>query len=184
MADRMLQSSGWRRLVSLLCFMVIGASTVADPLDRFNLYRIGVGILLGLLFGGLFKRFLALFLGWFNGAFRKEHGKEAIRFVVDSSMLFLAPFAFMLLLAVYYLGWSMTVGFVSAGLMAVGTAAAIEMGKIQGKQELKNTAVTTAVSFLFSLSWTLAYPFYARAPVYLEGGLQLVRSLMSGGARL
>jgi len=184
MEDRPARGPGLRRLVGLVSFMAIGVSTVADPLNRFNLYRLGVGILLGLLFGGLFKRFLALFLGWFNGAFRREYGREAVRYVVESGTVFMAPFAFMLLVAVYYLGWSMTVGFVSAGVMAVGTAVAIDMAKIQGRSELKNTAVTTAVSFLFSLLWTLTFPYYTRAPLYLEGGLRLLRSLAGGGGGL
>ncbi len=177
-----LQKGGvFRALVRSLCFMAVGAGALANPLDLWNPYNIGFGILWGLLFGGIFRLFLKGFLGMFNSQLKKEKGKKAIRHAVDNGMLFLAPFALMLLIAVFYLDWSLTVPFISAGVMAVGTASAIEIGKLQGKSRIKNTIAAAGVSFVFSLLWTLSFTYVNRAPLYLEGGINLVRSVIGGG---
>lgn len=170
-----------RNLVRRLCFMAMGIGALTNPLDILNPYNIGVGIVLGLLFGGFFRMFLKGFLSVFNGQLKKEKGKEAIRYAVDNGMLFLTPFALMLLIAVYYLGWSMTIPFISAAVMAVGTASSIEMSKLLGKPGMKNTVAAAGVSFVFSLFWTLSFSYLNKAPSYLEGGVSLVRSVMGGG---
>jgi hypothetical protein len=161
--------------------MAFGIGAMANPLDVLNLYNIGVGAFIGLMFGWLFRMFLKGFLGMFNGSFQKEKGKEAIRYAVDNGMLFLSPFALMLLLATFYLNWSMTVPFISAGIMAVGTASAIEMGRLQGKQAVKNTIAASVVSFAASFVWTLSFPTLYKAPSLIEGGVSLVLSLIGGG---
>jgi len=161
--------------------MAIGVGALANPLDLWNPYNIGFGIFWGLLFGGLFRIFLKGLLSLFNGQLKKEKGKEAIRYAVDNGMMFLAPFTLMLLIAVYYLSWSMTIPFISAGIMAVGTASSIEMGKLLGKQGLKNTIATAGVSFVFSLLFTLSFSYLNKAPAYLEGGINLIRSVTGGG---
>lgn len=175
------KGKGWRSLARRLCFMAFGISAFSNPLDRLNLYNIIFGIAMGLLFGWLFKKFLRGFLGLFNGKFKKEQGKESIRYAVDNGMLFLTPFAVMLLIAAFYLNWSMTAGFISAGIMSVGTAAAITMGKLKGKPEIRNTIATSGVSFLFSFIWTQSIQFLLKAPPFIEGGVNIVRSVISGG---
>ena len=168
-------------LIRRLCFMAFGIGAMANPLDVLNLYNICVGAFIGLLFGWLFRMFLKGFLGMFNGSFKREKGKDSISYAVDNGMLFLSPFALMLLLATFYLNWSMTVPFISAGIMAVGTASAIEMGKLQGKQAIKNTIAASVVSFAYSIVWTLSLPILYRAPSLIEGGVSLVLSLIGGG---
>lgn len=181
MEQDMNKEKGWRNLVRRLCFTAMGISAFANPLDTFNPYNIVFGAVAGLLFGWLFRKFLQGFLSVFNGKFKKEKGKQAIRHAVDSGMLFLAPFAVMMLLAVYYLNWSETRGFVASGIMAVGTAAGIEIGKSKGNQEIRNTIVTSGVSFLFSFIWTLSYAYLTKAPALAEGGIGLIRGILSGG---
>jgi len=175
------KGKGWRNLVRWLCFMVMGISAFANQLDTFSPYNVVFGAVVGLLFGWLFRKFLRGFLSLFNGKFKKEKGKEAIRYAVDSAMLFLTPFAAMMFIAVYYLNWSETRGFVATGIMAVGTAAAIEIGKAKEKQEFRNTIATSGVSFLFSFLWTLSYVYLAKVPSLMEGGAQLIRGILSGG---
>lgn len=181
MAAELQKGKGFRAFVRRVCFAAIGVGALANPLDLFNPYNIGFGIFWGLLFGGLFRMFLKAFLSMMNGSLKKEKGKEAIRYAVDNGMLFLTPFALMLLIAVYYLGWSMTIPFISAGIMAVGTASSIELGKMPGKPGVKNTIAAAIVSFAFSLFWTVSFTYLNRAPAYLEGGINLVRSVMGGG---
>lgn len=175
------KGSALKTLIRRLCFIAFGVGAMANPLDVLNLYNIGVGAFIGLLFGWLFRIFLKGFLGMFNASFKKEKGKEAIRYAVDSGMLFLSPFALMLLLATFYLNWSMTVPFISAGIMAAGTASAIEMGRLQGRQAIKNTIAALVVSFAFSFVWTLSFPTLYRASSLIEGGVSLVTSLIGGG---
>jgi len=173
--------SGLKSLIHSLCFMAFGVSAFSNPLEPMNLINILFGILVGLIFGWIFKKLLTGFLGLFNGKTKKESGKRAIRTAVDNGMLFAVPFAVMLVLATFVLNWSMTVAFISAGIMAVGTATAIEIGKLKGKQEIKNTVVTSGMSFLFSFIWTMSYQFLAKTPPYIESGIAIVKTMISGG---
>jgi len=172
---------GARRFIRNLCFICFGVSAFSNPLDRFNLYNIGFGIVVGLLFGWLFKLFIRGLLSLFNPKLKKEQGKKVIHYVVDMGMMFIAPFALMALMATFYLKWSMTGGFISAGIMAVATASAIEMGKFTGKQQIKNTIITSVISYLFSYIWTFSSGYMAKAPGFIEGGINLLRSILSNG---
>lgn len=172
----------WRNLLRRLCFVAFGISAFSNPLDRLNLYNIGFGIIIGLFFGYLFKKFLRSLLGLVNRNLKKEKGKESIVYAVDAGMLFLIPFAVMSLISTFYLKWYLTGGFISAGIMSVGTAAALEIGKLKGKQELKNTIITSLVSFVFSFIWTLSVQLLIRVPGFIEGGISILRSvLLKGG---
>lgn len=175
------KGSGFKNLIRRICFISFGVSAFSNPLERLNLYNIVFGIVIGLFFGWLFKKFLRGFLGLFNSKFKKEKGKRVIRSAVDDGMLFLAPFAIMVIIATFYLKWSMTSSFISAGIMAVGTSSAIEFGKLKGKQEIRNTIATSGVSFLFSFIWTLSYQFLVKAPALIEGGVNIIHSMISGG---
>ena len=171
----------FRKLLRWVCFAAFGITAFSNPLDRWNPAYIGFDMTAGLLFGYLFRKFLRGFLSMFNGSLKKEMGREAIAYAVDSGMLFLCPFAAMSLLSVYCLRWSVTAVFVSAGVMAVGTASALEIAKLRGSQELKNTVVTAFVSYLFSFIWTSSAQWLARAPLYVEGSVNLPRSVLGKG---
>lgn len=175
------KGSGLKSFIRRICFISFGISAFSNPLGRLNLYNIIFGIVVGLFFGWLFKKFLRGFLGLFNSKFKKEKGKQVIRNAVDNGMLFLAPFAIMVLIATFYLRWSMTSSFISAGIMAVGTSSAIEIGKSKGKQQIRNTIATSGVSFLFSFIWTLSYQYLVKAPALIEGGVNIIRAMISGG---
>lgn len=181
MTENLEKGKTLRNTIRRLCFIAFGISAFHNPLDKINLYNIIFGIVLGLFFGWLFKKFLRGFLGLFNLKFKKEQGKEVIRYAVDTGMLFLVPFSVMVLVAVFLLKWSMTGGFISAGIMSVGTAAAVTIGRLKGKQELRNTIATSGVSFLFSFIWTLSYQYLQKAPPIIEGGVTIIRSIISGG---
>lgn len=170
-----------RGLVRKLSFIALGIGAFANPMEPFNLFYIGVGAVVGLVFGGLFRLFLKAVLSMFNGSVKKEHGKAALKYAIDNGMLFLTPFAIMLLIAVFALKWSMSVPFITAGIMAVGTASAIEMNKLQEKPAMRNTIGAAFMSFVFSAVWTLSFGFLYKVPSFLEGGLELVRSMMGGG---
>lgn len=172
---------GASRILIWLAFTAVGAATLADPFNKLNPYHIGLGILLGLLSAFLYPRFMSLFLGLLNRDYKAEHGRKSIRRLVSKGEFFLIPFAVMLCLATFLLNWPMTIAFVSAGFMAMGTAAAMEIGLARGRTSIGNTLAATLVSFGFSLIWTLGYPFLIKAPYYLEGGVNLIRSIIGGG---
>lgn len=164
--------------------MLFGISAFANPLDPFSPAHLLFGAVFGLFFGWLFKRFLYAFVAMMNRPVKKEWGKKVMRYPVETGMLLLLPFALMLALATFYLKWNHAAPFISAGMMAVGTATAIELGHLRGKTMIRNTIVTSGVSFLFSFLWTFSQPFLNRAPSLIDGGITLVRSLLSGGGGL
>lgn len=179
------EGKAFRNLLRKLCFMAFGISAFSNPTDRLNLYNISFGIVIGLLFGAVFKKFLRALMGAFNRSFKKEKGKEAINYAVDTGMLFLVPFAVMALISTFYLKWSMTGGFISAGIMAVGTAVALEIAKLKGRQETKNTIAMSVVAWMFSFVWMLSVQLLVKMPAFLEGGVNLIRSFATkGGASL
>lgn len=168
----------WRSLLRRLSFIAFGITAFSNPLDILNLYSIGWGIITGLLFGFIFNKFLRSFLCLFNRDLKKEKGKESIFYAVDTGMLFLIPFSAMTLISTFYLRWSLTGGFISAGIMAVGTAAALEVAKLRGKQEIKNTVITSVVAFLFSFVWTLSAQLLVKVPGLIEGAANLLRAML------
>lgn len=171
-------------MIRWMCFIILGVTALYSPLIGFNVYSIILGLFFGLLFGFLYKLFLRVFLSLFNHKLKKEKGKVCIRYAIDWGMVFMVPFILMLLIATFYLNWTETRSLISAGIMGVGTAAAIELGKIRGKQEIKNTIATSGVSFLFSLIWTFSFPYLQKAPLYLEGGIGFLQKLIQEGGGL
>ncbi|SHK16385.1 hypothetical protein SAMN02745975_03784 [Geosporobacter subterraneus DSM 17957] len=161
--------------------MLLGASAFANPVDKHNPYNLVIGMIIGLFFGWLFKRFMYGFLGMVNRAKDKYQAKRLVRYATDVAMLFLVPFALMLTTAVFYMNWTGISGLISAGLMAVGTAASIELGKLKGKQEIRNTLTTSMVAFLFSMIWIVGFQYVSRVPAWVEGAVIFIGSLMSGG---
>jgi len=183
MNDEYALSSG-KRWLARLSFILIGISSFANPLDFFNLYNIGTGLILGLLYGFIFQLFLRSFLSTFNWKYKKTGGSKALRYSVENGLIYLVPYALIMTLATFILGWGMSLGFVSTGIMTVGATATMELGKIKGKQEIKNTIATTVVAFLFSTLWTLGLPYMVKLPALIEGGITLVKSLIKGGSFL
>lgn len=175
------KGSAMRNILRWTSFAVIGISSFSNPLDPFNRYNLIFGFILGMLLGILFRVFLSMFLGTVNSELKKEEGKAAIKYAIDNGMLFLIPFAVMVGVATFGLKWSMTLPFISAGLMAVGTASAIEVSKLKGKSDIKSTISTSVVSFSFSFLWTLGYPVLLKATGILQGGIELIISITKGG---
>jgi O-antigen/teichoic acid export membrane protein len=178
------QLSMAKRWLARVCFMLIGISSFANPLDYLNLYNIITGLILGLLFGTLFKWFLKRFLNTFNWKFKKSGGKEGLNFAVENGLIYLIPYAVIMTIATFFAGWNMPLGFVSAGIMTVGITAAMELGKVKGKQEIKNTIATSFVCFLFSSLWTMGLQYMVKLPIFLGGLISLLKSFTNGGGLL
>lgn len=170
--------------LGMLCFAVLGISAFSNPVNPLSAYNIAFGLIAGFFWGWLFIFFMRVFLRIANRSLVKEKGKGEIKKAVDGALLFLVPFAVMMFIAVFVLGWSNTASFVSAGLMAVGTAASVEIGKKLEKQEIKNVIAASGVAFLFSLLWIISFSFMSKVPGYIEGGLSILLSLMEGGGAL
>lgn len=175
------KGNAWKGWLRNLCFAAFGITAFSNPLNRLDVANIVFGIVIGMFFGFLFKKFLRGLLGLFNRKLKKDIGKAAIIYAVNTGMIFMVPFALMALLSVFYLKWSVVSGFISAGIMAVGTAASLEMGKLRGKQEIKNTIVTSLVSYLFSFLWTISAQILVKAPGLIDGAIILIRSIIPKG---
>lgn len=165
----------------LLAGVAFGATLLTSGTTRFNLYYIGFGVLVFFVFLFFYKHFLRAFLGMFNPSVRKEVGKKVIPAAVDNSMLFLIPFAVMSLIATYLLKWTIANAFISTGIMAVGTAASMEVGKLRDKPAIKNTVVASGISFLFSLGLTMSIRLLARIPGLIEGVVGLIPTFLGKG---
>jgi hypothetical protein len=176
------RSARW--LLRIISFAALGACLFINPLKIMSPYYIGFGILTGIIFGTLYKGFLKWLLVIMNGNVRSEFGRGAIPYVVESSMMYIIPFAVMALVAAFGLKWSVANVFFSTGIMAVGTASSFEMGKLQDKRSVKNTIVAAMVSFAFSAVLTMSMPYLAKAPGMLEGVSGLVASLIGKGGSL
>ncbi|WP_028307976.1 hypothetical protein [Desulfitibacter alkalitolerans] len=181
MGDIYDEKKALRNWIRRFSFMLLGASAFANPVDKLNPYNLIIGMIIGLLFSWLFKRFMYGFLGMVNRAKDKYQARRLVRYAADVGMLFLVPFALMLATAVFIMNWTVTSGLISAGMMAVGIAASIELGKLKGKQEIRNTLTTSFVAFLFSMIWIVGFQYVSRVPVWVEGAVIFIGSLMSGG---
>ncbi|KJS21672.1 MAG: hypothetical protein VR72_09245 [Clostridiaceae bacterium BRH_c20a] len=177
MTEDIAKGNGWRRFFRQLCFIAFGLTAFFNPLDRFNPANILFGIVVGLVFGSLCKAFLSGLLRMFNPDLKASIGRKTISHAVEKGMTFMVPFAVMALLATFVMGWSITGGFVSAGLMTAAASASMEIGKLKGKQAMKNTILTSAISWSFSTLWLYSIGFLGKMPAYIEGVVGLISSL-------
>jgi hypothetical protein len=163
-------------LAALFCFAVFGATGLLKPFDRFNPVHIILGVVIGICFGFLCRLSLSVVLGLANRSLKKLHGRGIVGAAVARSMLFLVPFALMSLLAAYVLRWSALSAFVSAGLMTAAVAAAIELGRVKNRPEIKDTILASVVAWALSAAWIYALGFLGRLPLYVEGAVRLLGS--------
>jgi hypothetical protein len=170
------KGNGLRGFLRMLCFMVFGVLTFANPLDKYNPYNIGFGVIAGLFFGFFCRLLLVWLLSAFNPQVKETHGHKAISTAVSRGMLFLLPFAVMAFVSFFYLGWYMTSGFLSAGIMAAAASASIEIGRLKQKQEIKNTVITSLVAAAFAALWIFGSGFLAGVPGLIEGVVEFLRS--------
>jgi len=181
-SSTVLKGSPWYSLAALFCFAVFGVIGLLNPFDRFNPVSIILGITVGICFGFLCRLLLSVVLGLANRSLKTPHGRGIVGAAVARSMLFLLPFALMSLLAAYVLRWSALSAFVSAGLMTAAVAAAIELGRIKAKPEIKDTILASVVAWALSAAWIYALGFLGRLPLYVESAVRLLSSL--GGSPL
>lgn len=173
-----LSGVGFWRFLALIVFGTTVFSTVAT---RFNVYYIAFGVVTCVLLGWLYKQFLRFFLGVINPGIKKAVGKKMIHYAIDNSMLFLIPFAVMSFLATYVLKWTLTTTFLSTAIMSVGTAAAIEVGKLRDKPSMRNTIFASAVAFMFSIGINLGLQYASKVPPYIEALARIIPDVLKGG---
>lgn len=172
------EGSGTRGFVRNLCFVVFGLTIFHNPLEPFNIVRMSIGAVFCLIFGFLFKKFLRGFLILINRDIKEKFGKPIINMAVDNAMLFLVPYSIMILIATYLLGWTLTAPFISSGIMIVGVSASLEISRLMKKPKLKNTIITTGVSFIFSFGITFFTPYLIRLSSIIEAVIRLIPILL------
>lgn len=163
-----------------ISFMFLGVLAFYNPQDPFNLSIIGFGCLLGFVYSLLCKGFMHRALRLVNGKLKKEQGKAPLERAVAMGGLFILPFAILAGLSTLWFGWQLNTSFITTGVMAIGTAASLEFSKLTGKPKIKNTIITSGMAWVFSTLWTIGIPYLTHVPGFIEGGITLIRSLISG----
>lgn len=164
----------WRHF----CFAAFGISALIDIANPSNVVNLIFGAVVGVLFGVICHAFLSGIIGSMNGDVKKEYGKQSISYAVSKGMTYLVPFAIMAAVATFLLGWSVPGGFLAAGLMTAGATSSMEIDKISGKTSIKNSIASSVVCGLFAATWMIGIQFAGMVPPYVEGGIQLLGSLM------
>ncbi|ADQ05697.1 hypothetical protein Calow_2191 [Caldicellulosiruptor owensensis OL] len=159
-----------------LCFAVFGLVAVHNPFDRFNAFNLTVGVITGICFGIVYRFMLSFILGITNRKLKQKHGRKEVKKAIARGMTFLLPFALMSLVAAYLLHWTALAGFVSAAFMTASVAAAVELGKLKGKQEAKDALFASVTASLLGIAWNFSLNFVGKIPLYLEGAVHLLKT--------
>ena len=165
-----------------LAFVSFGIGTFATPVLGLTVANVIFGVLVGLIFGMFCKLFLTGLLSRGNAEVKQKWGQGVIKAAVEKSFVFLIPFAVMALLAVYFMGWNFAPVFVSAGLMSAGALAAMEVGRLKGKKEVKTSIVASVVAWVFSSLWVFSAGYLSKVPLYAEGAVNLLKFFAGGNA--
>lgn len=180
MIEEMKKGKSLRTLLRYLSFGIFGSAALIyaeKPLSPvFMIY----GIFIGVVFGIFYNFVLKLILGLANKDLKEKHGRKIVSLGVSKGLLFLVPFAIMALLAAYVMGWTITTGFVSAGLMTAGATITMELEKIKGKGSVKNSLLPLGISFVFSAVWSVGIGYMAILSLYVDGGVNILLSLANG----
>lgn len=181
--EELKRGKGARGFLRNLCFAAFGVTALLDIADPYDPVNLVFGALVGLVFGFIVRRFLSGIVGVMNRDLRESHGKHAASLAVGKGMTFLVPFAVMATLATFLLGWSVPGGFLSAGLMTAGIAGSMEIDRLKGKTNARNNLAASMVCGAFSALWTLGIGYAGMVPAYIDGGLQLLGSLIGNPLR-
>ncbi len=180
MNEEIKKGKGLRTLLRNLSFASFGSAALIYAQKPLSPVFLIFGIVVGISFGILYKSVLSLLLGLSNKELKVEHGNKIISLGISRGLLFLVPFAVMALLAAYIMDWTITTGFVSAGLMTAGATITMELEKIKGKGTVKNSLLPLGVSFVFSALWSVGIGYMAILSLYVDGGVNILLSLANG----
>ncbi|MCX7841746.1 MAG: hypothetical protein N2489_01560 [Clostridia bacterium] len=173
--DRLGPFNAFLGTISFIAFGVISYMDLKAPLEIANIV---FGAIVGLLAGFLCKKLIYWLIALLNKDLRQQHGKEAILKTVHRSTVFMFPFALMLALSTFLLGWTTGGVFFSAAVMNTGVMASAEIAKLKGKAAIKNTIVTSVSASIISYSWLLSAGYLKNAPGLLKSLAGFVLPLM------
>lgn len=180
MNEEMKKGQSLRTLLRNISFAGFGSAALIYAEKPFGPVFLIYGILVGIYFGILYKFVLGFLLGVSNRDLKQEHGKKIVKYCISKGLLFLVPFAVIALLAAYVMDWTITTGFVSAGLMTAGASITLELEKVKGKGAVKNSLLPLGVSFVFSSIWAIGIGYMAALSLYVDGLVSLLISLAGG----
>lgn len=165
-------------LIGACSFMVFGIVGYMNLRSPWNITNIVFGILVGLIFGFIGKLLFSLLLTLLNNDIKKSEGKGAIKAAVRRSTIFMFPYAVLVFLSSYFLGWAAAAVFFSAAIMNTGVMAATEIGRLKGKPAIKNTIATTISAALVSYLWIFSAGYLKNVPAMLESLVTLGLSVL------
>lgn len=160
---------------SFMAFGVIGYMNLRTPWDKTNII---FGILIGLIFGAITKKVFSVALGLLNSDIRTNHGKGVIKATVRRSTVFMFPFAALVIMAAYFMGWSNAGVFYSAAIMNTGVLASMEISKLKGKVAIKNTIATSVCASLLSYLWLFSAAYLKNVPAILKSVMSFLLPMM------
>jgi hypothetical protein len=164
--------------IGTLCFIVfgiVGYMNLSAPLSRGGII---FGIIISLIFGFITKFFMGNFLSLMNRGIAKDQGKRVVKSIVKRCTIYMFPYAVMVSLAAYFLGWSAAGVFFSAALMNVGVVAASEISRLKGKDAIRNNIATSIIAVAISFLWMISSNYLKNIPGLLDGVITMALGLM------
>jgi hypothetical protein len=177
MIEEMKKGKSVRTLLRYISFGIFGSAALLYAEKPLSPVFLIYGILIGIAFGLVYNFVLKLILGVANKDLKKQHGSKIVSLGISKGLLFIVPFAIMALLAAYVMGWTITTGFVSAGLMTAGATITMELEKIKGNGTVKNSLLPIGISFVFATIWAVGIGYMAILSLYVDGGVNVLLSL-------
>lgn len=155
-------------IIGTFSFMVFGVVGYLNLRIPWNSTEIVFGVIVGLIFGFISKLIFIRLLSILNGDIRKSRGSRAIKEVVRRSTVFMFPYAVLVFLAAYFLGWAAASALFSAAIMNTGVMVSSEVGKLKEKPVVRNTIATSLTATAISYLWMYSAGYLKDAPAMLQ----------------
>lgn len=88
------------------------------------------------------------------------------------------PYAVLVVLTTFFMGWASAAALFSAGIMNTGVMVSAEVGKLKEKPVIRNSIVTSLSASAVSYLWMYSAGFLKDAPVLLESLVSMGLALL------
>jgi hypothetical protein len=136
--------------MALLCFALFSWLIFKDVYT--NIRFLVVLVVLGTFCSFLYMHLLGSVLSLCNPNLRSHYGFRGVKQQINTAYIGVIPFTVLAVISQLLLKWQSGQVFLSAGIMAAGTLAVVELSKAGGGK-IKNGLLCGSLSFAFSLLW-------------------------------
>lgn len=169
------------RLFRIIGYLGFGITIFYDPLNPYSIPNAVFGIFIMIIIGFINSFILKLLLTSFNNKLKKKVGRKAINYAVSRGLVYVLPFSIMSLVATFLLNWSIVTILLSTAIMSAGTSANSEISRLSGKSLIRNTILTSAVSYVITYSIAFSFSYLVKGAGILEGVYKLLPILLGNG---